>query len=144
MPKERNKMSGYHKITVVGFVSREPEIRTTPKGTKLAKFSVPTDVGYGEYKKTAWWNFTAWANTAKIVEQYVRKGKEVLVECEIEPSETGGPRVFTRNNGESDARYEAKVIVLKLLGKRGDSGGSGRTYTENDYDPGEPPPDIPF
>ena len=115
-----------NKVTLLGNVGKEPEVRTTPGGTKFARFSLATSSRYkdksGEWQeKTEWHNIVAWQRTAEIIEQYVKKGNPLYIEGRIEnrswdDKETGQKKYMT----------EIHVNELVLLSSRGGgSAGSG-------------------
>ncbi|MBP8058938.1 MAG: single-stranded DNA-binding protein [Chloroflexi bacterium] len=64
---------------------------------------------------------------AETVNQYVRKGRQVLVEGRLNPdSATGGPRLFTRQDGSVGASYEVVADTVRFLGSNG-NGGNGQS-----------------
>lgn len=140
----------YHKVIVVGHLGRDPEMRYTPSGTAVTNFSVATtrrwksqDGSDGE--ETVWFRITAWRNLAEVCNQYLSKGRLVLVEGLINPGENGSPRVYQRQDGTWGAQYEITASTVKFLGGRGE-----RVEDTSYQEPEEPPPgfveenDIPF
>ena len=139
----------YHKVIVVDNLGRDPEMRYTPDGTPVTNFSVATtrkwnnqDGTQGE--ETVWFRVTAWRQLAETCNQYLSKGRQVLVEGRINPDrETGGPRVYTRNDGTSGASYELRALTVRFLGGRGEG-------VDSSFSGQEPPPpeigedEIPF
>jgi single-strand DNA-binding protein len=137
----------YQKITIIGNLGRDPELRYTPDGTPVASFSVATnrkwnnsDGSQGE--ETVWFRVTAWRRMAEVVNQYLKKGRQVFVEGQLRPDpETGGPRVYQRNDGSHGASFEVTALTVKFLG-----GGNGHSAPE----PGDEAPteveteEIPF
>ena len=65
-------MSGYINVTVVGNLGKDPEIRSTPSGKRVASFSIAVDQGYGENKKTEWVNVICWEKLAELSEKYLK------------------------------------------------------------------------
>ena len=132
----------YHKVIVVGNLGRDPEMRYTPDGTPVTNFSIATtrkwnnqDGTQGE--ETVWFRVTAWRQLAEVCNQYLSKGRSVLVEGRINPDrETGGPRVYTRNDGTPGASYELRALTVKFLGGRGEGVDSSLSGQE------PPPPEI--
>ena len=140
-----------NKVTLIGNVGNDPEIRTVANGGKVATFSVATSrqwntPGGEKQEKTEWhrcvvWN-TKFSNLADIVEQYVKKGRQVYVEGRIEYRQW--------QDKENQTRYTTEINVreLILIGGRGaefegDSEGSrsraparsgGRAASENTFD----------
>ncbi|MBP5562715.1 MAG: single-stranded DNA-binding protein [Bacteroidales bacterium] len=78
-------MSGINKVILVGYLGKDPEIRTFENGTKKASFSLATT----EYRKdkdgnriemTEWHNIIMWRNLAELAEKYLSKGRQIYVE----------------------------------------------------------------
>lgn len=116
----------YQKVIIVGNLGRDPEMRYTSDGTPVTHFSVATnrrwtntDGSQGE--ETIWFRVTAWRRQAETCNQYLQKGRQVLVEGRLQPDpETGGPRVFQRNDGSYGASFELTADTVKFLGGRGE------------------------
>jgi len=114
----------YHNIILVGNLGQDPEMRYTPDGTPVTNFSVATNEKWtgqdGQpQERTIWWRVTAWRRQAETCNQYLSKGRPVLVEGRINPDpETGGPRVYTRSDGTSGAKYEITATTVRFLGGR--------------------------
>lgn len=121
----------YQRITIVGNLGRDPEMRYTPSGQAVTNFSVATNRQYttsnGEkVKETVWFRVSAWGRQAETCNQYLNTGSQVLVEGRLTPDrETGGPRVFTRNDGTTGASFEITAGRVVFLSSRGDEGGGG-------------------
>lgn len=117
----------YQKITLVGRLGRDPEMRYTPGGVAVSSFNMAVDTfkkdpasGQNE-KKTAWFRVTVWNKQAETVSQYLKKGRLVLVEGRLEfDAATGGPKIWSRQDGTSGASFEVTANEVKFL-ERGDS-----------------------
>lgn len=117
----------YHKITIIGNLGRDPEMRYTPDGTPVTTFSVATnrrwtnpDGSQGE--ETIWFRVTAWRRLAETAADYLRKGRQVYIEGRLQPDKnTGGPRVYQRQDGTSGASYEVVADLIKFIGARPES-----------------------
>lgn len=127
----------YQKITVVGNLGRDPEMRYTPGGQAVTNFSVATNRQYtassGEkIKETVWFRVSAWGRQAETCNQYLKTGSQVLVEGRMTPDKaSGGPRIWTRADGTSASSYEItaeRVVFLTSRGEGGGGGGSGEAY----------------
>lgn len=124
-----------NKVTLIGNVGSDPEVRTVTGGGKVAQFSLATsrnwnDQSGAKQEKTEWhrcviWN-TRFSTLADVAEKYVRKGEKIYVEGEIEY------RQWQDKDGQTRYTTEIKVRELILLGGR--SGGSS-----GDEDEGGPP-----
>ncbi len=133
-------MAGVNKVILVGNVGKDPEIRTTQDGTKIANFSIATsetwnDRASGERKEKTEWHRVVVFNDriSDVVEKYVKKGKSVYVEGSLQT------RKWTDQSGTE--KYSTEVVIgrfkgeLTLLGGRNDSDG-GETG-EGGYQPRE-------
>lgn len=117
----------YHKVIVVGNLGRDPEMRYTPSGTPVTNFSVATnrrwtnaDGSPGE--ETVWFRVTAWRRLAETCNQYLQKGRQVFIEGQLKPDPaTGGPRMWTGNDGVARASYELTALTVQFLGGRGEA-----------------------
>jgi len=139
----------YQQITIVGYLGRDPEMRFTPSGQAVTSFSVATSRSYTnnsgqKVDETTWFRISVWGSQAEACNQYLSKGRPVLVVGRLRPDpQTGNPRVYTRNDGTTGSSYEINALQVKFLpGGRGDSGG----YKEDmGDDVGGPEEDeIPF
>lgn len=116
----------YHKIVIVGYLGRDPEMRYTPDGTPVTNFSVATSRKWNradgtQVDETVWFRITAWRRQAEVCNQYLQKGRLVLVEGRLRPDEKGNPRTFTRNDGTPGASFEVTAQTIKFLGGRGEA-----------------------
>jgi single-strand DNA-binding protein len=142
----------FHTILIVGNVGRDPEMRYTPSGQAVTSFSVATNRQYtnnnGEtIKETIWFRVSAWGKQAEICNQYLKKGSKVLVEGRLTPDkESGGPRVWTAQDGTPKASYEITAATVRFLSSRGeaDTGGAAPAATEEGMAAPTDDGDIPF
>ena len=121
----------FHTIIIVGNVGRDPEMRYTPSGQAVTSFSLATSRNYNnqagqQVKETIWFRVTTWGKQAEICSQYVKKGLKVLVEGRLTPDlATGGPKVFTRQDGTNGASYEVSAQTVRFLTPKGEAGAPG-------------------
>ncbi len=114
----------FHRIIIVGNLGRDPELRYTPNGTPVTNFSVATNRTYtnanGEQiKETIWFRVSAWGKLAETTSQYLRRGSRVLVEGRLVPDPaTGGPRIWTRQDGTPAASFEVHAMTVRFLSSR--------------------------
>jgi single-strand DNA-binding protein len=117
----------YAKLIIVGNLGGDPEMRYTPDGTPVTNFSVAVNRRWNNAdgspgEETLWFRCTAWRKTAEVVNQYLAKGRQVLVEGRLRPDENGGPRTFVRGDGSPGAAYEVTVETIKFLGSPSGNG----------------------
>jgi single-strand DNA-binding protein len=114
----------YHKIVIAGYLGRDPEMRYTPQGTPVTNFSVAasrrwTNADGTRGEETVWFRVTAWRRLAETCNQYLSKGQPVLVEGRLRPDpETGGPRIWTGQDGVARASFEINALDIRFLGRR--------------------------
>jgi single-strand DNA-binding protein len=137
----------YQKLVIVGRLGRDPEMRFTPTGQAVTSFSVATDRQYTDQggkpvKETVWFRVTAWGKLAETCNTYLQKGKLVLIEGRLTvDSKTGGPRVWTGQDGTPRASYEVTAQTVKFLSARTEGGAEGGGEEDMESAPAE---DIPF
>ncbi len=101
-----------NKVQLIGNMGNDPEIISLEGGKKLAKFSMATNDTYkngaGEkVTETQWHNIIAWNKTADIIEKYVQKGKEIMIEGKL--------TTRSYENKEGEKKYITEVVCNELL-----------------------------
>lgn len=114
-----------NKVILVGRLGKDPEIRSTPQGTSVVRFTVATDERFtdraGEkQERTEWHNITAWGKLAEICGQYLKKGKLVYIEGSIRTDSWDD-----KESGQKKYRTEIVANTMKMLDRRGDDEGGG-------------------
>jgi single-strand DNA-binding protein len=139
----------YQKVIVVGNLGSDPEMRYMPDGTAVTNFSLATnrtwtDRASGEPRKeTTWFRVSVWGRQAETANQYLSKGRPVLVEGRLQADpQTGGPRTYQRQDGTVGASYELRAFNFAFVGGRGEGGleegdfeGGGAAAQEEDEIP---------
>lgn len=146
----------YQKIVIVGRLGRDPEMRYMPDGTAVTNINVATDRRWTDkatgqpVEETTWFRVAVWGRQAESVNQYLSKGRMVLIEGHLKPDpQTGSPRVYTRQDGTAGSSFELTAEVVRFLGGREDGGGMSGSYDEGSQGGGGRPAaqeedDIPF
>ncbi len=116
-----------NKVILLGNLGKDPEVKYTPSGTAVAKFSLATNERYkdkaGEWQdRTEWHNIVAWQRLAEIVGEYVKKGSKLYIEGRLQTSSWDD-----KESGQK--RYKTEVIAsdLVLLSGRGEGESAGRS-----------------
>jgi single-strand DNA-binding protein len=75
-----------NRVMLIGRLGKDPELRYTPSGTAIAKFTLATDrrKRNGEEQPPDWHRITAWSKLAEICSQYLIKGERVMIEGRLE------------------------------------------------------------
>lgn len=97
-----------NKCYFIGRTTRDIELRYTQNNTALAKFSIATDSGYGENKKTNFFNMTAWGKTAETLEKYAPKGTKLMLECQAVQNQ------YTDKNGNKVNTVDFTVLNFEF------------------------------
>lgn len=71
-------------VNLQGRFTATPELRKTPNGISVTSFTLANDFGYGEKKKTAFIDCTAWRGTAELICKWFQKGSTVIVQGSIQ------------------------------------------------------------
>ncbi len=113
-----------NKITVIGNLGRDPEMRYTPNGQSVTSFSVASTRRYtttdGERKEeTEWFRVNAWGRLADTCNQYLTKGQQVYVEGRL------SSRLYQAQDGQTRVSLDIYLTDMQLLGRRGDGDGMG-------------------
>lgn len=131
-----------NKVILVGRLGKDPEVRSTPSGTTVTKFSMATDEKFtdrsGEkQERTEWHNVKAFGKLADICGQYLRKGKLVYVE---------GSLHYDQYEKDGQKRTWTEVIIreMKMLDRGGDVPGGGGYEGPSSSDSGPEDDDVPF
>lgn len=133
----------YTKLIIVGNLGRDPEMRYLESGQAVTNFSIASNRQYtasnGErVKETTWYRITVWGRQAETCNEYLKSGSQVLIEGRLNPDkESGGPRVYQRNDGGYASSYEVtadRVVFLTRAGGAGDfdGGGSGAPMEDDE------------
>lgn len=140
----------YQTIIITGNLGRDPEMRYTPSGQAVTSFSVAVNETYtnnsGEkVKKTLWFRVSAWGKQAETCNQYLKKGQMVLVEGRLtaDPA-TGGPRIWSGQNGQTRASFEVTASTVRFLSPRNEGGEMSPVSSEMGAAEMPPEDDIPF
>jgi single-strand DNA-binding protein len=139
-------MASVNKVILIGNLGKDPEIRTTPQGTALARFSVATtttwkDNSGAKQEKTEWHDVVAWERLAQICGEYLHKGKMVYVEGSLQT------RSWEDQNGQKRYKTEVKANNVVMLSPRVDGAGAASRAPREASEVAEAPTyddDVPF
>ncbi len=134
----------FNELTIVGNLGRDPEMNYTPSGQACTRMSVATNRKYksGEgalIEEATWFNVTAWGRHAENCNQYLQRGSRVFIKARLTPdADTGGPRIWNRQDGTPGASYDVTVKEIVFLGRAGEGrkAETGGVIVQDD--------DIPF
>jgi single-strand DNA-binding protein len=110
-----------NKVMLIGRLGGDPELRYTPQGTAVTRFSLATNDAWkdkqtGEMKeKTIWHKIVVWGKVAETVSEYLSKGKQVFVEGRIDN------RSWEGEDGQK--KYISEIVAQRVLflGSKGET-----------------------
>lgn len=121
---------GFNKVILMGNLTRDPEVRTTPNGQSVANFSLAVNRSWkgadgNQQESVSYIDCVAWARTGEVIAQYMQKGRPILVSGRLE-----------QRSWEQDGQKRSKVEVIvedfNFVG--GGSGGSGGDFNNGPSD----------
>lgn len=138
-------MAGVNKVILLGNLGKDPEVKTTENGTKMARFSLATSETYKDrdgnrQEKTEWHNIVVWRQLAEIAEKYLTKGKTIYLEGKLTT------RQWEDKNKEK--RYTTEIVAdtFTMIGPRKEQDSPViDSIVEEDLPPAPAPDDdLPF
>ena len=140
----------YQQITIVGYLGGDPDMRFTPNGQAVTSFSVATSRKYTsnsgqQVDETTWFRVSVWGSQAEACNQYLSKGRPVLVVGRLRPDpQSGGPRIYNRQDGTPAASFEITAQSVKFLPSGGGKSTGGYEEDFGDEQGGLENDEIPF
>jgi single-strand DNA-binding protein len=123
----------YHKIILAGYLGSDPEMRYTPSGQPVTNFSLATSRRWSSAEgqqrdETVWWRVTVWGRQAETCNEFLSKGRPVLIEGRIggdrltkaDGSEQIVPHIWQGQDGQPRARFEVTALTVRFLSGRGE------------------------
>jgi single-strand DNA-binding protein len=137
-----------NKVTLIGNLGKDPEVRYSQTGTAIANFNVATTESWKKQdgtkeELTEWHRIVAFGRLGEICGEYLSKGSKVYIEG----------RLQTRKWEDKDGnpRYTTEIVAreMKMLSPRGAGAGAGdnaggQNYEENAYPEATMGDDVPF
>lgn len=122
-----------NKVMLIGNLGKDPEVKYTPSGTAVAKFSLATNERFkdksGEWQeRTEWHNIVAWQRQAEIVGEYLKKGSKVYLEGRLQTSSWDD-----KQSGEKKYRTEIIVSEFLMLGDRSEPEGEDQARSSGTH-----------
>ena len=125
-------MAGFNKVSLMGNLARDPEIRYAPNGTPVANFGLAVNRRYRQAEEmredVCFVDIVIFGKQAETCGQYLSKGQGALIEGRLQM------RKFETKEGQKVTKHEVVAENVRFLSKRTDHGG--------DREPREPAEDI--
>jgi len=146
----------YHKIIIVGYLGQDPEMRYTSSGQPVTNLSVATSRRWTgsdgqQHDETIWWRVAVWGRQAETCNEYLTKGRPVLVEGRMggdrlpqaDGSEQIVPHTWMGQDGQPRAQFEITARTVRFLGRGGEAP-AARIPGGLEEPPAEEEDEIPF
>lgn len=103
------------KVTALGRLTKDIELRYTQSGTPVGKTSIATDVGYGDKKETTFTEVEMWNKLAENSSQYLKKGSLVFIEGILRQSS------WENKDGERRSKHFITASIVKFIDKKSEA-----------------------
>lgn len=129
-------MANLNKVMLIGNLTRDPELRVTPKGTAICTFSIAVnrkfkDDSGGEREEVTYVDIEAWGKSGENISKYCTKGRPLFVEGRLRLDQWED-----KNTKEKRSRMKVVLENFQFLGGgRGDAGGAGEGGEARSYAP---------
>ena len=140
---------GLNKVTLIGNLGGDPELRYTESNIPVATFSLATNESYKDQngnlvERTEWHRIVAWRKLAELFGEYLKKGSKVYIEGKLQTR--------SWDDKEGNKRYTTEIVVSEFmfLDSRGERQGGGNGGGSSDPPPppvtsgGDKDEDLPF
>lgn len=120
---------GFNKVTLLGNITRDPELRTTPGGQNVASFSLAVNRTWrnanGEQQEAVdYIDCNAWGKAGEIIAQYMQKGRPILVSGRLQQRSW-------EQDGQKRSKVEVVVEDFNFIGGGDSSGGASQGHSNN-------------
>ena len=127
-------MANLNKVMLIGNITRDPEIRYTPKGTALVELGLAVNRRYtaenGEKREeTTFVDVTLWGRTAEVANEYLKKGRSVYIEGRLQLDTWDD-----KTTGQKRSKLRVVGEEMQMLGSREGGGGGGGGGASREYD----------
>lgn len=125
-------MSSYNKVTLMGNLTRDPELRQTPQGTSVGQFGLALNRKRGETEETTFVEIVVWAKQAETCAEFLKKGRLVLVDGRLQQDR------WTAEDGANRSRLVVVGERVQFL-PNGNGNGNGHSKAANEPEGAEAP-----
>ncbi len=116
----------FNQVTLMGNLTRDPELRQIPSGQSVCSFSLALNRSYkgsdGNWQEAVdYVDVVAWANLGERVSQYMKKGSPVLVSGRLQSRQW-------EQDGQKRSKLEVVAVDVTFIGNKNDDGGGNQSY----------------
>lgn len=104
-----------NQLTIIGNLTKDPELRTTPSGKTVCKFTVAVNDGFGENKKTTYIDVDAWEKYAEPCNKYLKKGSKIMAQGRA------SCKPYVGKDGSAKGNVILTAFMIEFLDKKKDT-----------------------
>lgn len=112
-------MASFSQLIIMGNLTRDPELRMTPKGTAIANLSIAYNTGHGDQERTAFVDCTAFGKIAEMIAKRYQKGANVFLTGELVMDTWED-----KQTNERRSKLKMNIRDARLLGSKQEAGGA--------------------
>lgn len=136
-------MAYLNKVFLIGNLTRDPELRTTPKGTAICQFGIAVNRQFKDESgatrdETTFVDIEAWGKQGELVAKYLSKGSLAMVEGRLKLDQWED-----KQSGQKRSKLKVVLDNVQFLTSRGGGGGGGQAAEEGDRQPPAPARQAP-
>jgi single-strand DNA-binding protein len=125
-------MASFNKVMLIGNLTRDPEVRHTPKGTPVGDFGLAMNMSYrtqdgAEKEEVCYVDVVVWGRQAETCKDYLSKGRQVFVEGRLQLDQ------WESQQGEKRSRLRVRAERVQFLGSGGGGGGQSGGGNRSQY-----------
>jgi single-strand DNA-binding protein len=133
-------MASFNKVLLLGNLTRDPEVRYTPKGSAVCDLGIAVNRSYttdaGEKREEATFvDVTLWGRTAEVAGEYLKKGRPVFIEGRLQLDSWDD-----KQTGQKRSKLKVIGETMQLLGSGRGGGGAPAEASDEDRPPSRPTP----
>jgi len=128
-------MAYLNKVFLIGNLTRDPELRVTPKGTAICQFGIAVNRQFKDDSgatrdETTFVDIEAWGKQGELVSKYLSKGSLAMVEGRLKLDQWED-----KNSGQKRSKIKVVLDNVQFLSSRGSGGGSGDSGSPERHSP---------
>lgn len=127
-----------NKLIIIGNLTSDPELRSTPQGTSVANFTVAVNMRRGEQSEAMFFRVTAWNKLAENCKHYLKKGSKVFVSGAV------GCDTYKTSDGTFRAALTVNANEVEFLSTRAETESKTEVSQKPEFTAVETPSDLPF
>jgi single-strand DNA-binding protein len=134
-------MANFNKVYLMGNLTRDPEMRVTPKGTAICQFGLAISRSWKDEsgqtrEETAFVDIEAWGKQGEVISKYCTKGRPLFVEGRLKFDQWED-----KTSGQKRSKLKVVLENFQFIGGRGDGAPGGPAAVGGDAgEPGDAPP----